>query len=84
MPQEELPSPIEDNELSFGANLANKVHKALTRIQPYHREVLTLYFLEQMSYESIAEVVGCSLGTVKSRMHYAKQSLRKELERENE
>ena len=83
-PQEELTLPIEDDELSLGPNLADKVHKALTRIQPYHREVLTLHFLEQMSYESIAGIVGCSLGTVKSRMHYAKQSLRKELECENE
>ena len=85
MAQEELIlPPMENKELNLGANLADKVHRALTRIQPFHREVLTLHFLEQMSYESIAVVVGCSLGTVKSRMHHAKQSLRKELERENE
>ena len=41
------------------------------------REVLVLRFLEEMSYEEIARVTGCQLGTVRSRIHYAKQALRK-------
>ncbi len=83
MPQEELPISTEDDEPDFGATMVDKIHKALIKIQPHHREVLTLHFLERMPYEAIAEVIGCNLGTVKSRMHYAKKSLRRELERDN-
>ncbi|MHC4638418.1 MAG: sigma-70 family RNA polymerase sigma factor, partial [Planctomycetota bacterium] len=59
------------------------LHRALNELKPYHREVLTLCFIEQMSYQSIADVVGCSIGTVRSRIFYAKQSLREEMERQN-
>ncbi len=70
-------------EPAFDAKDAEKLHKALNKLKPYHREVLTLSFIEQMSYQSIADVVGCSIGTVRSRIFYAKQSLRKEMERHN-
>jgi RNA polymerase sigma-70 factor (ECF subfamily) len=83
MPQEELAIPQEDDEPDFKTVMVDKIHKALIKIKPHHREVLTLHFLERMSYEAIAEVVGCNLGTVKSRMYYAKKSLRSELERDN-
>jgi len=67
----------------FDANDAEKLHRALNELKPYHREVLTLSFIEQMSYQSIADVVGCSIGTVRSRIFYAKQSLREEMERQS-
>ena len=47
-----------------------------------HREVLTLFFLENLSVEEVATIVGVSSGTVKSRLHYAKRALRKVLEEE--
>ena len=72
-----------NNELVFDADDAEKLHKALNVLKPYHREVLTLSFIEQMSYQSVADVVGCSVGTVRSRIFYAKQALRKEMERQN-
>jgi len=64
----------------FDANDAEKLQIALNKLKPYHREVLTLSFIEQMPYQLIADVVGCSIGTVRSRIFYAKQSLRKEME----
>ena len=67
----------------FDANDTEKLHRAMNELKPYHREVLTLSFVEQMSYKSIADVVGCSIGTVRSRIFYAKQSLREEMERQN-
>ena len=70
-------------EPAFDANDTEKLHKALNELKPYHREVLTLSFIERMSYQSIADVVGCSIGTVRSRIFYAKQSLRQELESQN-
>src|SRR5208282_483628 len=44
------------------------------------RSVLLLHFVEDFSLEEIAGITGAQLGTVKSRMHYAKKSLRKLLE----
>lgn len=70
-------------EPTFAPEEAEQMHRALGRLRAPHREVLTLYFLEQMPYESIAEVVGCTLGTVRSRIFYAKQSLRREMERDH-
>jgi len=71
------------DEPGFDANDTEKLHRALNELKPYHREVLTLCFIEQMSYQSIADVIGCSIGTVRSRIFYAKQSLREEMERQN-
>ncbi|GAH01507.1 unnamed protein product, partial [marine sediment metagenome] len=82
--EKEFPLEINGDEPGFSADLVGQIHKALDRIQPQHREVLTLCFLENMPYQAIAKIVGCSLGTVKSRIYYAKQSLRKELESKNE
>ena len=47
---------------------------------PPQRAVLLLHFIEEFSLEEIADITDASLGTVKSRMHYAKKSLRKLLE----
>ena len=59
---------------------AELVHNALKRLSAAHREVLTLRFLEEMDVKDIAEVVGCSEGTAKSRLHYAKLASRCVLE----
>jgi len=40
-----------------------------------------LRFLEGLSLEDIARAVGCGAGTVKSRLHYAKQALRQHVEK---
>jgi RNA polymerase sigma-70 factor (ECF subfamily) len=80
----ELSPQADPDEEELPAYCADRIHKALNNIQPRHREVLTLFFLEQMPYHAIAEIVGCNIGTVKSRLHYAKQSLRKALESRNE
>jgi RNA polymerase sigma-70 factor, ECF subfamily len=49
----------------------------LSQIGLRHREVLVLHFMEDLTIAEIAEVVGCSEGTVKSRMHYAKRAMKK-------
>jgi RNA polymerase sigma-70 factor (ECF subfamily) len=68
-----------DND--FSAEDAARIHAALDELAPEHREVLVLRFLEEMSYDDIARVTGCPLGTVRSRLHYAKRALRRALER---
>jgi len=57
------------------------IHAALDELQPEHREVIVLRYLEDMSYEEIARVVNCQLGTVRSRLYYAKLQLRRLLQR---
>jgi RNA polymerase sigma-70 factor (ECF subfamily) len=66
----------EAEEPSFAEEDASAIHRALGRIGLRHREVLVLHFLEDLSIAEIAEVVGCSVGTVKSRMHYAKRAMK--------
>jgi RNA polymerase sigma-70 factor, ECF subfamily len=63
---------------------AEQVHRALSRISLAHREVLTLCFLEDLSLEQMAEVLDIPLGTVKSRLCYAKRALRAVLECEED
>ena len=58
---------------------AARIHAALEWLAPEHREVLVLRFLEDMSYEDVARVTGCALGTVKSRLYHAKRALRRAL-----
>ena len=59
---------------------AAQLHRCLERLQPVHKEVLLLRFLEGMSYEQIADVLDCKLGTVRSRLFHAKCALKRELE----
>lgn len=84
LPEEKNHPQCSDEDHGFSTEDAERLHKALNKIQSHHREVLTLSFIEQMSYQAIADVVGCSIGTVRSRIFYAKQSLRKEMERYDE
>jgi RNA polymerase sigma-70 factor (ECF subfamily) len=83
LPEEKDFSVSGSVEPVFDADDAKKMHRALNVLKTYHREVLTLSFIEQMSYQSIADVIGCNIGTVRSRIFYAKRSLRKEMERQN-
>ena len=63
-------------EVSFTADDASAIHDALDDLEPKHRQVLVLYFLEDFSLAEIAAVVGCPEGTVKSRLHYAKRMMK--------
>ena len=54
--------------------------KLLNQLPLSQRSVLLLHFVEDFSLEEIAGITGTAVGTVKSRMHYAKKSLRKLLE----
>lgn len=74
---------VEDHaeEDVFSPEDAAKVHRCLKELPPEYREVLMLRFLEQMSYEQISHVLNCKLGTVRSRLHYAKIAIKRELEK---
>jgi RNA polymerase sigma-70 factor (ECF subfamily) len=69
-----------DDANGFDAEDAARIHAALDLLPPEQREVLVLRFVEAMSYEQIARVTSQPLGTVRSRLHYAKHALRTILE----
>jgi RNA polymerase sigma-70 factor, ECF subfamily len=73
------PAPETAEENDFSAEDAARIHAALDELPPEQREVLVLRFLEDMTYEQIARIVGCHLGTVRSRIFYAKQALKRSL-----
>lgn len=66
-------------DVSFAREDVAAIHDALNELGPKHREVLVLYFLEDFSLAEIAKVVGCSEGTVKSRLFYAKREMKERL-----
>ncbi len=78
---ENIAVPNDTENDVFSSEDAAKIHRCLKELLPEYREVLMLRFLEQMSYEQISQVINCRLGTVKSRIHYAKLALKKEMEK---
>ncbi len=60
--------------------LQEKLNEALQKLSPNHRTVVVLYEIEGLSHHDIAEIMNCSEGTVRSRLHYAKQQLQAELQ----
>lgn len=74
-----------DFELGPDDLLIRKEHEdafmaLLNDLTPPHRAVLMLHFMEEFSLDQIAEITGNPVGTVKSRLHYAKRALRELME----
>ena len=78
---ENMEVPDDNEDQVFFPEDAAKVHRCLEKLRPEYKEVLMLRFLEQMSYQQISQVLGCNLGTVKSRIYYAKRALKQEMEK---
>ena len=77
----ERPEPSEEpSELFPETRDRRSLEAGLAELSAAHREVLLLRFWEEMSYEDIALISGCSTGTVRSRLHHAKRRLREALE----
>lgn len=60
--------------------LQEKLNEAMQKLSTNHRTVVTLFEIDGLSHQEIAEVMNCSVGTVRSRLHYAKQLLQAELQ----
>lgn len=75
-----LPEPAADepppDETVHSLLLYMQVQQAIDHLPEAQRQALILFALEGLRYEEIAEVMGCSLGTVKSRLFHAKRGLR--------
>ncbi len=74
LPAAEIESSALDLEFA-----STELARALGRLSSAHREVMVLRFYEQMKIADMARHLGLSTGTVKSRLHYAIQELRKNL-----
>ncbi len=61
--------------------LQEKLNEAMQKLSIKHRTVITLFEIDGLSHAEIAQVMDCSEGTVRSRLHYAKQFLQGELSR---
>lgn len=58
------------------AEWSESVWAAVARLPRHHAEALTLRFGHDLTYERIAETVGCAVGTAKSRVHFGLKRLR--------
>lgn len=83
---ESIDDPVataDDGAADLGDFDAAEIHAGLASLAPIHREVLVLRWVEAMTYEEIAAVIGRPVGTVRSRIHHGRRELRSYLERSN-
>ncbi|MFN2540777.1 MAG: sigma-70 family RNA polymerase sigma factor [Chthoniobacterales bacterium] len=57
------------------AEIRARIEKAIKQLSPEHRAVILMKEIEGMQYHEIAESLGCSIGTVMSRLFYARKKL---------
>jgi RNA polymerase sigma-70 factor (ECF subfamily) len=64
--------PYETMERS---EIRERIDQAVAQLTPEHRAVILMKEVEEMQYHEIAEALGCSIGTVMSRLFYARKKL---------
>jgi RNA polymerase sigma-70 factor (ECF subfamily) len=74
----DLVAPPDDDTLDLDAS---NLGAALNTLIPIHREALVLRYQADMSYGEMAVIAGCSIGTIRSRLHTAKRRLQEALRR---
>jgi RNA polymerase sigma-70 factor (ECF subfamily) len=57
------------------AELQDKLNGAMLKLSEHHRMVVTLHDIQGLSHEEIAAIMDCNIGTVRSRLFYARQQL---------
>jgi RNA polymerase sigma-70 factor (ECF subfamily) len=67
-------SSMRPDDLYRKRHLRELVEASVAQLPEHHRQVFVLRELEGKSYEEIAEITGCNLGTVKSRLNRARNS----------
>ena len=55
--------------------IRGRIEKAIAQLSPEHRAVILMKEVDDMQYHEIAEALGCSIGTVMSRLFYARRKL---------
>ena len=79
---EETPVELSDpaptpQDIAERRELRQELQDALQTLSPEHRQVLILREIHQLSYDEIGQITGLDGGTVKSRIHRARENLRK-------
>jgi RNA polymerase sigma-70 factor (ECF subfamily) len=75
-----LHGPTQDPATELMSRLdQDAIAAALESLPAEYRIVATLYFMQDLPYQEIAEMVGCPVGTVRSRLHRARRLLQKNL-----
>jgi RNA polymerase sigma-70 factor (ECF subfamily) len=78
MPIEDLPdSAASVGPSQYDAIAIGEIRRALMKLSPEHREVLVMIAAAGLSYGEAAEICGCAVGTVKSRVNRARNELRR-------
>lgn len=75
-PPSDAPGPRRELE---SRELGEAIHEALRMLPEKHRTAFVLREFEGLSYENMAKAMGCTLGTVMSRLHHARKKLQKAL-----
>src|SRR5437899_5010212 len=57
------------------SELRQRIDRGLSQLSHEHRTVLVLHEFEEMEYKEIAKTMGCSIGTVMSRLFYARRKM---------
>jgi RNA polymerase sigma-70 factor (ECF subfamily) len=73
----DVPGP---GEVAESREMVGLVLDVVEELPADHRAVITLRFIEEMSYRDISEILNCPMGTVKSRIHYALEKIGEQLE----
>ena len=73
-PPSSHPSPRDEAQRT---ELRDQIDRALAELSPDHRAVIHLREFEGLDYAEIARAMNCSIGTVMSRLHYARKHLQK-------
>ena len=71
--------PKTPEELAQNRQLSEGLTRTIAALPEYHRTVILLREVEGLSYEEIARILDCSVGTVMSRLHYARAKLKEAL-----
>lgn len=73
----DMPSPEPDPADALITQVTqDEINQAINKLSPLHREILALVFINELSYQDIAEVLFIPVGTVKSRLANARRHLR--------
>jgi RNA polymerase sigma-70 factor (ECF subfamily) len=75
-----LPAELETpDDITVTREFVNRISQGMERLNAKHREILVLRNVKNLSYDEIAAILGISVGTVKSRIARARESLRSKM-----
>jgi RNA polymerase sigma-70 factor (ECF subfamily) len=75
-----IPAEVETpDDITVTQEFVDRIAQGMEKLSAKHREILTLRNIKNLSYEEISDILGISVGTVKSRIARARESLRAKL-----